>query len=1115
MRPIARQSFRLAANSSHVRQSSRSRHNPTQHIRSLSRSTRCWNDTRGPNGNGLPDHDSHVNPQKDGQTTREDDQATPSQEGESAEAKASAEGRESGLKKTRRQRIIQANGMPEVPKPPPIPDWFLDHNVKLQVDSFEPNRKAKNAQVLRCVDKETGHTVFTLPWYEAWPVPGLRPGSEGEAGGAEKKQPIDEGIFDNKVDFQTTKETPKTSSTATPILTPPTGEGYEDVTPHSLLRWSLLEAETAISAGFTVAAQAQPKSSHAASKVDISLQCPDSKSHSQMDELVEDLAAITQSNLIRLDANDFGELTADYIGNGADSLGSFSSLGYDVFDGYTSSPFRTARIIEEEEDDEMDEDEEEDDESHGSSKGRSFGGMENIKKALMGHGSSLAKALGNINVTGIAIAPSSMMKTWPPNGQRPFQRAEPQGSFDALDLDTAKLGHLLDDLLNAPEKKKARSQSTKNEGLRRRLPETLLENGPAAAKKSLADSDAAHQALWRVWRSSPGCWLPDVSGLIANRIHCATELPLTLAANDEKGSSAPWTSANAASRTIVHVRDLKDISNSRIGEAIVRKLVSVASKRRLAGEEILIVGTSSQDANAMGGLFANFAQDTDNSAFRTITVPPFFSLSKAQISRFQPEDPNKAGGHAAPMDRRILEINTRHIETMLRRLRPDDATDLFSETAQKQLQLAGTPVLAQKVLPLDQVQRLVLTAIGLSKTHARSQAVNASHIGLAALVIGQADRNAREWTKFNFNLDPKKSLADGKDGPDGSSAAVKAKAKLDELAKGCNQHESRLLTGVVDAQNIKTGFGQVHAPEETIDALKTMTSLSLLRPEAFKYGVLAADRLPGLMLYGPPGTGKTLLARAVAKESKATVLEISGAQIYEKYVGEGEKMVRAVFSLAKKLSPCIVFIDEADAIFGSRSNAGNKTTHREIINQFLREWDGMGMSNVFIMVASNRPFDLDDAVLRRLPRRILVDLPVTKDRESILKIHLNDEILDDSVKLNELAEQTPLYSGSDLKNLCVSAALACVREENDLANSKQDDKDFKLPEKRTLSGRHFEKAIKEISASISEDMSSLTAIRKFDEQYGDRRGRRKKSAYGFGLGDGSVDESAARVRPPK
>ena len=223
-------------------------------------------------------------------------------------------------------------------------------------------------------------------------------------------------------------------------------------------------------------------------------------------------------------------------------------------------------------------------------------------------------------------------------------------------------------------------------------------------------------------------------------------------------------------------------------------------------------------------------------------------------------------------------------------------------------------------------------------------------------------------------------------------------------------------------------------------------------------------------------------------------------------------MVRAVFTLAKKLSPCVVFIDEADAIFGSRSNAGNRNTHREIINQFLREWDGMDDHGVFMMVASNRPFDLDDAVLRRLPRRLLVDLPVTKDRESILGIHLRNESLDGSVSLSKLAEQTPLYSGSDLKNLSVSAALACVREENELAESRKDDKDFKLPEKRTLTSRHFDKALAEISASISEDMSSLTAIRKFDEQYGDRKGRRKKTSYGFGTLDGAVDEYAARVR---
>ncbi|EMC95233.1 hypothetical protein BAUCODRAFT_73052 [Baudoinia panamericana UAMH 10762] len=338
------------------------------------------------------------------------------------------------------------------------------------------------------------------------------------------------------------------------------------------------------------------------------------------------------------------------------------------------------------------------------------------------------------------------------------------------------------------------------------------------------------------------------------------------------------------------------------------------------------------------------------------------------------------------------------------------------------------------------------------------------------------------------------------------------RSRVDDIRGSCNPHETKLLTGVVDAKNIRTGFADVHAPTETIEALKTLTSLSLLRPEAFSYGVLASDKLPGLLLYGPPGTGKTLLAKAVAKESQATVLEISGAQIYEKYVGEGEKMVRAVFSLAKKLSPCIVFIDEADAIFGSRSSAGNRNTHREIINQFLREWDGMDDHSVFMMVASNRPFDLDDAVLRRLPRRLLVDLPVQKDRESILNIHLKNELLDSTVSLSKLAEQTPLYSGSDLKNLCVAAALACVREENELAASHKEDKDFKLPEKRTLTSKHFEKAIAEISASISEDMSSLTAIRKFDEQFGDRRGRKKKAGYGFGTTDGVINEVAVRAR---
>jgi SpoVK/Ycf46/Vps4 family AAA+-type ATPase len=292
-----------------------------------------------------------------------------------------------------------------------------------------------------------------------------------------------------------------------------------------------------------------------------------------------------------------------------------------------------------------------------------------------------------------------------------------------------------------------------------------------------------------------------------------------------------------------------------------------------------------------------------------------------------------------------------------------------------------------------------------------------------------------------------------------------------------------------------------------------LTSLSLIRPEAFSYGVLATDKIPGLLLYGPPGTGKTLLAKAVAKESGATVLEVSAADLNDMFVGEGEKNVKALFTLAKKLSPCVVFIDEADAVLSARGE-GKRVAHRELINQFLREWDGMNDLSAFIMVATNRPFDLDEAVLRRLPRRLLIDLPTEKDREAILKIHLKEEILDESVSLSKIAKDTPFYSGSDLKNLSVAAALACIREENDIAAKHTGEEPHVYPEKRILTKTHFDRAMEEISASISEDMSTLTAIRKFDEKYGDRKGRRKKNAA-LGFGGTTVverDSEAARVR---
>lgn len=333
--------------------------------------------------------------------------------------------------------------------------------------------------------------------------------------------------------------------------------------------------------------------------------------------------------------------------------------------------------------------------------------------------------------------------------------------------------------------------------------------------------------------------------------------------------------------------------------------------------------------------------------------------------------------------------------------------------------------------------------------------------------------------------------------------------RLAETLGITDEHEKKLLGGLIDKDQIRTTFEDVHAPEETTAALKLLTSLSLKRPEAFTYGVLARDRIPGCLLYGPPGTGKTLLAKAVAKESGASVLEVSAATINEMWVGQGEKNVQALFSLAKKLEPLVIFIDEADALLAGRGS-NERRAHREIINQFLREWDGMSDTNAFIMVATNRPFDLDEAVLRRLPRRILVDLPQQADRLAILKIMLRDEKLGESVDLEDLARKTPLYSGSDLKNMCVAAAMAAVREETEAALRASADAPA-YPERRVIEGRHFEKGMREIGASISDEMESMREIRKFDETYGKPGGKKARKGMGFQVGkEEGVKE--ARVR---
>ena len=568
-------------------------------------------------------------------------------------------------------------------------------------------------------------------------------------------------------------------------------------------------------------------------------------------------------------------------------------------------------------------------------------------------------------------------------------------------------------------------------------------------------------------------WLRLINGLLSSS---GKKQPPQLPLEDEESPVEPEAAAarkaSKARNVIVQVQDYKDIQGTREGSTFISLLQQAIQKRRQEGSRVLLVGTVAKE------LTPSIPQDVpfDDNFSRTLVVTP---ATGQDLGTIFTED----------RKRRTMDINIRHLQEMLRtRINdpPSSAVEdgiLTSREWPLSVEVVKSSGLDDRYWSYSQVHWVVTLALGCIEAN---EPLGYQHIERGINLMQKTDSIKNDWLQEKT---PKSQFSEAGNGRE---------QLLKSLRKTCNSHEKKLLNGVVDAKSIHTTFSDVHVAPQAIDTLKTLTSLSLIRPEAFTYGVLARDKIPGLLLYGPPGTGKTLLAKAVAHESGATVLEVSGSDVYDMYVGEGEKNVKAIFTLAKKLSPCVVFIDEADAIFGSRTGASGRTSHRELINQFLREWDGMNDLSAFIMVATNRPFDLDDAVLRRLPRRLLVDLPTEADRLSIFKIHLKDEILDASVDLSELSSRTSLYSGSDLKNVCVAAALSCVRQENEQAAQYQGDQPYEYPARRTLTREHFERGMEEISASISEDMSSLTAIRKFDEQYGDQKSRRKKGAgWGF------------------
>ncbi|KAF3432908.1 hypothetical protein FNV43_RR24010 [Rhamnella rubrinervis] len=333
-----------------------------------------------------------------------------------------------------------------------------------------------------------------------------------------------------------------------------------------------------------------------------------------------------------------------------------------------------------------------------------------------------------------------------------------------------------------------------------------------------------------------------------------------------------------------------------------------------------------------------------------------------------------------------------------------------------------------------------------------------------------------------------------------------------------NEFEKRIRPEVIPANEIGVTFADIGALDETKESLQELVMLPLRRPDLFKGGLLKPCR--GILLFGPPGTGKTMMAKAIANEAGASFINVSMSTITSKWFGEDEKNVRALFTLAAKVSPTIIFVDEVDSMLGQRTRVGEHEAMRKIKNEFMAHWDGLLTKpgeRILVLAATNRPFDLDEAIIRRFERRIMVGLPSLESREMIFRTLLSKEKVE-NIDYKELATMTEGYSGSDLKNLCVTAAYRPVREliqqerlkdkekkkedaesksSEDTSDAKAEDKEEQVITLRPLNMEDMRQAKNQVAASFASEGSIMSELKHWNDLYGEGGSRKKQQLTYF------------------
>ncbi|XP_063992055.1 spastin isoform X1 [Diachasmimorpha longicaudata] len=314
--------------------------------------------------------------------------------------------------------------------------------------------------------------------------------------------------------------------------------------------------------------------------------------------------------------------------------------------------------------------------------------------------------------------------------------------------------------------------------------------------------------------------------------------------------------------------------------------------------------------------------------------------------------------------------------------------------------------------------------------------------------------------------------------PGSSNTSARGTPRKVPLLKGVDPKLAQVILDEILEGSAAVQWEDIAGQEVAKQALQEMVILPSLRPELFT-GLRTPAR--GLLLFGPPGNGKTLLARAVATQCNATFFSISAASLTSKYVGEGEKLVRALFAIARELQPSVIFIDEVDSLLSERRDNEHEASRR-LKTEFLVEFDGLPCSpdeRVLVMAATNRPQELDEAALRRFSKRVYVTLPDLDTRVILMKRLLgkhNDPLSEE--ELQEVAVLTEGYSGSDLTGLAKDAALGPIRELN-----PEQVKALDLNLVRNITMKDFLDSLKRIRRSVSP--ASLAGYEKWSLEYGD------------------------------